>query len=94
MGISPKLVSGVWVGCADRSVHFRSITYGQGANMALPIWGLYMQKVYADESINLPKDPFERPKSFNIELDCRKYRIQQGQYETGEESRQSSVDFD
>lgn len=94
MGISPKLVSGVWVGCADRSVHFRSITYGQGANMALPIWGLYMQKVYADESINLPRDPFERPKSFNVELDCRKYRIQQGQYESGEDSRQSSVDFD
>lgn len=94
VGISPKLVSGVWVGCADRSVHFRSITYGQGANMALPIWGLYMQKVYADKDINLPRDPFERPASFNIELDCRKYRIQQGQYESGEESRQSSVDFD
>jgi len=94
MGITPKLVSGAWVGCADRSVHFRSITYGQGASMALPIWALYMKKVYADESINLPKEPFERPKSFNMELDCRKYRIQQGQYESGEESRQSSVNFD
>lgn len=94
MGISPKLVSGAWVGCADRSVHFRSITYGQGANMALPIWGIYMKKVYADESINLPREPFEKPKSFNIELDCRRYKIQQGQYESGEDSRQSSVDFD
>ena len=94
MGITPKLVSGAWVGCADRSVHFRSITYGQGASMALPIWALYMKKVYADESINLPTEPFERPKSFSVELDCRKYRIQQGQYESGEDSKQSSVDFD
>jgi penicillin-binding protein 1A len=94
MGITPKLVSGVWVGCADRSVHFRSITYGQGANMALPIWGIYMQKIYKDSSIHLGKETFERPNSFNVELDCRRYRLQQGQYESGEESKQSSVNFD
>ncbi len=38
--------------------------------MALPIWGLYMQKVYGDESLNMPKGDFEKPKGFNVDLDC------------------------
>jgi penicillin-binding protein 1A len=42
MGMVPNLVTGVWVGCEDRAAHFKTITYGQGASMALPIWGLYM----------------------------------------------------
>jgi len=64
------------------------------SNMALPIWGIYMQKIYKDSSIHLGKETFERPNSFNVELDCRRYRLQQGQYESGEESKQSSVNFD
>ena len=43
MGISNNIVTGVWVGCEDRSAHFRNGALGQGANMALPIWGYYMQ---------------------------------------------------
>jgi penicillin-binding protein 1A len=62
------------VGCEDRSAHFRSITLGQGANMALPIWALYMQKVYNDPSLNYSKGDFEKPlKGLSVEVDCDKY---------------------
>ena len=70
MGVTPNLVSGVWVGAEDRAIHFEGIHLGQGANMALPIWGLYMQKVYADSTLNIPKGEFEKPEGFNIDLDC------------------------
>ncbi|PCH69033.1 MAG: penicillin-binding protein [Bacteroidales bacterium] len=70
MGITPELVSGVWVGAEDRSVHFEGIYYGQGANMALPIWALYMQKIYADKSIGLTQGDFEKPRGVRINLDC------------------------
>ena len=74
MGITPELTSGVWVGAEDRSVHFRTITLGQGANMALPIWALFMQKVYADPSLGIGKDDFVKPlKDVLIEFDCEKY---------------------
>jgi penicillin-binding protein 1A len=74
VGVTPNLCAGAWVGCSERTMRFRSITNGQGAAMALPIYGLFMQKVYADSTIMLPKDPFERPRGFDVELDCRKYR--------------------
>ena len=75
MGITPELVSGCWVGCEDRAVHFRTTQLGQGANTALPIWGLYMKKVYADPTLNYSKDAFERPeKPLGVELDCSKYQ--------------------
>ncbi len=70
MGITPELVSGVWVGAEDRSIRFESIALGQGANMALPIWGLYMQKVYADKTLNIYRGAFEKPKDFNANIDC------------------------
>ncbi len=74
MGITPELVSGAWTGCEDRSVHFRSTSLGQGANMALPIWAYYMKKVEADPSLNYSKDDFEKPeKPLSVELDCSKY---------------------
>jgi penicillin-binding protein 1A len=74
MGITPKLVSGVWVGAEDRSVHFRTITEGQGANMALPIWALYMKQVYADRKIDLYMGDFEAPaKPLSVEIDCAKF---------------------
>ncbi|MBL7928269.1 MAG: transglycosylase domain-containing protein [Bacteroidia bacterium] len=75
MGITPELVSGVWVGCEDRSVHFRSTQLGQGANMALPIWALYMKKLYADKELNIYQGDFEKPAGkISIELDCNKYK--------------------
>ena len=70
MGMVPNLVTGVWVGGEDRSVHFQSITYGQGASMALPIWALYMQSCYADEQLNVSKEEFEAPEELSINVDC------------------------
>ena len=70
MGMVPNLVSGVWVGGDDRSVHFPGITYGQGATMALPIWGVFMKKCYADEDLKISKEDFERPENLSIRVDC------------------------
>lgn len=74
MGITPYLATGVWVGCEDRSVHFRWTSLGQGAHMALPIWALFMQKVYADKTLAIKKDDFDSPsKELSVEVDCAKY---------------------
>lgn len=72
VGMVPNLATGVWVGNEDRSAHFKSITYGQGAVMALPIWGLFMKKCYADKELTVSKEPFERPKNLSIKVDCWK----------------------
>jgi len=74
MGLTPDLVSGVWVGCEDRSAHFRTLTLGQGANMALPVWALYMKKIYADSTLDISQGDFEKtlkPLPFN--LDCESF---------------------
>jgi len=78
MGFVPNLTTGVWVGCEDRSIHFRSTSLGQGANMSLPVWALYMKKVYADKSLNIrPADNFYKPsKELSVEIDCQKYNQQ------------------
>ena len=74
MGITPDLTTGIWVGAEDRSVHFRTIGLGQGANMALPIWALYMNKVYADPSLGISQGEFDKPmREIMIEFDCEKY---------------------
>lgn len=73
MGMVPDLVTGVWVGAEDRSVHFPGIRYGQGATMALPIWGVYMEKVYADEELDVSQGDFPRPENVSIPLDCETY---------------------
>jgi penicillin-binding protein 1A len=70
IGMVPNLVTGIWVGCEDRSAHFKSITYGQGATAALPIWGYFMKKCYEDPDLQISKDEFERPDGFNIKVDC------------------------
>ena len=71
IGVTPNLVSGVWVGGEDRDIHFDGITRGQGANMALPIWALYMKQVYEDPSLGITQeDAFEEPMNFNLILDC------------------------
>jgi len=73
MGVVPNLVTGVWVGGEDRSVHFPGIGYGQGATMALPIWGLYMKGVYDNEDLKISTKNFKRPPNLSIETDCAKY---------------------
>ncbi|WP_111308798.1 penicillin-binding protein 1A [Confluentibacter sediminis] len=70
MGMVPNLVTGVWVGGEERSVHFRTIDYGQGAAMALPIWGVYMKSCYADKDLNVSKEEFEAPANLSINVDC------------------------
>ncbi len=70
MGLVPNLSTGVWVGAEDRSVHFTDLGRGQGASMALPIWGLYMQKCYADKELEISIEDFEKPDNFNINVDC------------------------
>ncbi len=70
MGMVPNLVTGVWVGAEDRSVHFATITYGQGASMALPIWGMYMKSCYADEDLNISIEDFEEPANLSIRVNC------------------------
>jgi len=67
MGLTPELVTGVWVGAEDRSVRFRSMDWGQGARMALPIYGYYMQQVYKDPVIALSTLDFEAPASYDPE---------------------------
>jgi len=72
IGITPKLTAGVWTGADLRSIHFKTISSGQGANMALPIWGYFYKKVLADESLGIKEDEmeFKKPLNFNINLDC------------------------
>jgi len=71
MGITPDLVTGVWTGCEDRAAHFRSIYYGQGANMALPVFAEYMQRVYADTlETGIYTIDFDISKSADLKLDC------------------------
>jgi penicillin-binding protein 1A len=72
MGMVPNLVTGVWVGGEERATHFKTIYYGQGASMALPIWALYMQKNYADPDLGVSKEEFIRPEKMTINLDCSK----------------------
>lgn len=65
IGLTPKLGTGVWVGWEDRSTHFWSTGEGQGARMALPIWGYFMKKVYADKSLKIsPDDKFPKPSNW------------------------------
>ena len=71
VGTTPRLTAGVWTGADLRSIHFRTISSGQGANMALPIWGYFYKKVLADPTLGYTEDmQFIRPDNFNINLDC------------------------
>ena len=66
MGVAPRLVSACWVGGDDRDIHFDSMTYGQGASMALPIFGLYMKSIYADSTLPYSQDDqFDLPPGFD-----------------------------
>ncbi|GAB3240236.1 transglycosylase domain-containing protein [Hymenobacter seoulensis] len=74
MGLTPDLVCGMWVGGEDRSIHFRTGAYGQGSRLALPIYGVFMRKVYADKSIGINTGPFPKPtQPLSIEIDCSRY---------------------
>ncbi|MGK6349966.1 transglycosylase domain-containing protein [Parapedobacter sp. DT-150] len=82
IGITPELVSGVWTGAEDRGISFYSMAEGQGAQAALPVFALYMQKVYADASLKYSKGDFPLPEGgLTRELDCSKYQQFYGEEE-------------
>ncbi|SIS74425.1 penicillin-binding protein 1A [Kaistella chaponensis] len=65
MGMTPNLATGVWVGWEDRATHFWGTGEGQGAKMALPIWAIYMKKVWADKELGIsPDDKFIKPSNW------------------------------
>jgi len=70
MGIVPNLATGVWTGGEDRATHFAGIGKGQGATMSLPSWALFMKKCYADTSLNISKEDFEKPENLSININC------------------------
>ncbi len=72
MGITKDLITGVWVGGDDRSIHFRTPDLGQGARMAMPIWSYYMDKVYQDPQTGIRKGPFIKPSGLTMQIDCGK----------------------
>jgi penicillin-binding protein 1A len=92
MGMVPNLVTGVWVGCEDRSARFRSLTYGQGATAALPVWGYFMKKCYEDETLNVSKDDFDRPANLGIKVDC--YSKPAAVVKDSTETEQSTEEFE
>jgi len=72
MCYTPSLVSGCWVGGEDRGIHFDSMAEGQGASMALPIAGLYLQKVFADQTLGYDQtEQFNVPSTFDPNAGCR-----------------------
>jgi len=79
MGVTPQLVAGVWTGCEDRDIHFFSTRLGEGANSALPIFALFMKKVYANPALGIKKNvDFDPPKNgLTITIDCNAYKQQQ-----------------
>lgn len=90
MGFTPDLVSGVWVGGDERYIHFNSMAEGQGASMALPIYGKYMSRVYAD-----PNLPYDQSKRFNFPADvslCDSGFSEPEEPETAEESVEGVFD--
>ena len=90
MGIIPKLVSGVWTGWEDRSIHFEDTYTGQGANMALPIWALFIKKVYADPSIGIKEaDTFKIPNDLRgVNFDCDSVEQKPNNQKSGEDDEE------
>lgn len=79
IGVTPNLVGGVWSGWEDQAIHFETLGEGQGANMALPIFAIFLKKLYSDPVFGIMEaDEFERPVNFNIELDCDKVKRETG----------------
>jgi len=70
MGMVPNLATGVWVGGEDRSIHFKEIAFGQGATMALPIWGSYMKSLYESPELGISIEDFIAPEVLTIAVDC------------------------
>ena len=84
MGFTPDLVAGTWVGGEERYIHFNTMAYGQGAAMALPVYGRFMKKVYADKELGYSQQSrFEFPAGLDL---C------QGQFSFDEEVPDADTD--
>ena len=79
MGIVPNLATGVWTGGEDRAIHFEGIAKGQGATMSLPSWALFMQKCYADKTLKISKEDFEKPEKLSTNINCDEKTAEEGE---------------
>jgi len=71
IGLAPRLTAAAWVGGEDRAIHFDNLLLGSGTNMALPIYGEFLKRVYADSTLGITmEDEFERPLDFYVDMDC------------------------
>jgi penicillin-binding protein 1A len=87
IGVTPQLVNGAWTGAELRAIHFENLQAGQGASTALPIWGYFMRKVYADPHLPYKDESaFERPANFSVSVNC-------DDPESIEQSQDTSEDF-
>src|SRR5690554_852590 len=94
IGIAPDLVTGVWTGAENRAISFSSTALGQGAHAALPVYALFLQKVYADKSLQYTQGDFELPKAgLQMTLDCNQYHNQFYQGEEQEETVEDRLGF-
>lgn len=94
IGITPDLVTGVWTGAENRAISFSSTAIGQGANAALPVYALYLQRVYADKELHYTQGDFELPKNgLQITLDCNEYTDQFYQGQEEEETAEDRLGF-
>lgn len=76
MGVTKDLVTGIWVGGDDRSIHFKTIALGQGSRLAMPAYASYTQKVYNDTTLHYTKGDFPKPnRRLSVELNCEKYNV-------------------
>ncbi len=91
IGMVPNLATGVWVGNEDRSAHFENTNLGQGATMALPIFGIFMKKCYADKSLSLSREQFKKPNNYSAKADCN---VAIENYENNQSSDSADVKVD
>lgn len=88
MAVMPNLVAGVWVGGEERGIHFNSMSLGQASNMAIPVFGRFILKVFADQGITSvrPEDRFEQPKYITFSLDCADKGVNADQTDSGSQA--------
>ncbi len=93
MGVVPNLATGVWTGGEDRAAHFEKIAEGQGATMSLPTWALYMKKLYADPTLNISQEDFEKPEYVGININCGD-ELTEEEKKKGERKKADKVESD
>jgi penicillin-binding protein 1A len=94
MGMVPNLMTGVWTGGEDRSIHFAGIDKGQGAAMSLPTWAIFMRKCYDDKTLNISKEPFEKPEDLSINIDCEKHEEESKKNKDGDQKEEQKEEDD